>query len=273
MKRTVFFLSDRTGITAETLAHCLLTQFRDVAFIRVNIPYIDSIEKAQAAVAQINRQAALDENKPLLFSTLVDPGVRNLVRESNGFLVDFFDAFINPLEAELGVASAHASGRSHGVGSYSDYKMRIDAVNFALSNDDGATTKYYDDAEVIVIGVSRCGKTPTCLYLALNYGLFAANYPLTEEDLNSDRLPAELFQQQHKLFGLTIDPERLQQIRSERRPNTRYATLAQCKRETRGATIIYQKHRIPHFDTSAMSIEEIATTIMHRMGLKRRLYG
>ena len=273
MKRTVFQLSDRTGITVEALAHSLLTQFEGVEFEAVACPYLDSPEKTREVVKRINAAARRDAARPLVFCTLVDAELRNIVGASDGLLIDFFDTFIPPLEAELGVRSSHAVGRTHGMGSNSAYKARIDAVNFALANDDGADPGHYPEADIILVGVSRTGKTPTCLYFALQYGIRAANYPLTEEDFVSSALPAPLAAQRQKLHGLTIQPERLQKIRHERRPDSRYATAAQCQLEVRKAEELYRMEGIPFLDTSTMSIEEIATTIMHRAGLTRRMHG
>jgi regulator of PEP synthase PpsR (kinase-PPPase family) len=273
VKRTVFQLSDRTGITVEALAHSLLTQFEGVEFETVACPYLDNPEKAREIVERINDAARRDSARPLVFSTLIDAELRKILGASDGLLIDFFDTFILPLEAELGVRSTHAVGRTHGVGSNSSYKERIDAVNFALANDDGADTRHYPDAEIILVGVSRTGKTPTCLYFALQFGIRAANYPLTEEDFTSLALPAPLAAHRPKLYGLTIQPERLQRIRHERRPDSRYATAAQCQFEVRQAEELYHRERIPFLDTSTMSIEEIATTIMHRAGLTRHLHA
>lgn len=272
MKRSVFFLSDRTGITAEALGHSLLTQFEGIEFDQVTLPFIDSRDKAYQAVERINEAARVDGVKPLLFSTLINSELRELVAENSaGLMFDFFDTFIKPLEMELRRMSSHAVGRSHGMGTYAQYKARIDAVNFALSNDDGVSTRGFPQADIILVGVSRSGKTPTCLYLALQYGIRAANYPLTEEDLDSHRLPAALHPFREHLFGLTIDPVRLQQIRSERRANSRYSSLQQCQTEIREVETIYRKEKIPYLDTSTVSIEEIATTILLHSGLQRRI--
>lgn len=273
MKRSVFFLSDRTGITAETLGHSLLTQFEGVEFRKVTLAFLDSLDKAHQAVERINQAAESEGCKPLLFSTLLNDEVRAIIDTSEGMMFDFFDAFINPLEKELGLHSAHAVGRSHGMGGYSDYKARIDAVNFALGSDDGSTLRDFPDAEVILVGVSRSGKTPTSLYLALQYGIRAANYPITEDDLESPNLPKVLQPYRDRLFALTIAPERLQQIRSERRPDSRYASIKQCRYEVRAAEAMYRVENIPYVDTSAVSIEEIATILLQQTGLKRRLYG
>ena len=271
MKRTVFLISDRTGITVEMLGHALLTQFEDVEFERINCPFVDSAEKITAVVEQINRAAEHDAGRPLVFSSLVDPELRQQVGRCAGVVFDLFDAFIHPLESELGMQSSHTVGRSHGMGVYATYKTRIDAVNFVLANDDGASTHHYPDADILLIGVSRSGKTPTCLYLALHYGILAANYPLTEDDLGTNRLPETLAPYRDKLYGLTIDPNRLQQIRTERRPNSRYASAEQCRFEVKAVEKMYRQEKIPFLDTSAVSIEEIATTILQKSNLQRRI--
>lgn len=273
MSRTVFYLSDRTGITAETLAHSLLTQFEGIAFTNESCPYLDNVEKAREVVARINAAASRDGQRPLLFSTLIDPAVRDVIAASDGLLIDFFDTFISPLETELGVRSSHAAGRSHGLGNYSAYKSRIDAVNFALSSDDGLNGHHYPQADIILLGVSRTGKTPSCLYFALQYGILAANYPLTDDDFARPGLPTPLRPFRPKLFGLTIRPERLREIRQERRPDSRYASLAQCESEIRAAADLMRAEGIETIDTSTMSVEEIVTTILHRTKLQRRLYG
>jgi regulator of PEP synthase PpsR (kinase-PPPase family) len=271
MKRPVFFVSDRTGITVEMLGHTLLTQFEDTEFDRINCPYVDSTEKVAAIVEQINLASERGNGRPLVFSSLVDPALREQASHCAGVFFDLFDTFIAPLETELGVLSSHSVGRSHGMGVYATYKARIDAVNFVLTNDDGASTRRYPDADIILIGVSRSGKTPTCLYLALHYGILAANYPLTEEDLNTDRLPKILVPYREKLFGLTIDPGRLQQIRHERRPDSPYASAGKCHLEVQAAMAMYRQEQIPYLDTSTVSIEEITTTILQQACLLRRI--
>ncbi len=273
MKRSVFFLSDRTGITAEAVGRSLLTQFENVDFVLRTVPFIDSTQKAQEVVERINNTADAEGQRPLLFGTLIDPQIREIIAHSRGLLLDPFDAFITPLERELGVHSTHTVGRSHAMGDYATYKQRIDAVNYALSHDDGATTRHYGSADIILVGVSRSGKTPTCLYLALHFGMLAANYPLTDDDFQEQTLPKVLHPFREKLFGLTIDPERLRQIRTERRPESRYADLKQCQREVHASEAMYRRERIAYLDTSSMSIEEIGSTILHRTGRERRLYS
>ncbi|MDH5218214.1 MAG: kinase/pyrophosphorylase [Gammaproteobacteria bacterium] len=271
MRRSVFFISDRTGITAEKLSQTLLSQFEQIEFDRINLPFIDTEDKAKQAVKQINQTATKDGNSPLLFCTLVDDNIRKIINNSEGVSYDFFGTFIKPLEKELGVSSNHVIGRSHGQGQEDVYKTRIDAVNFALHYDDGRKITNLENTDIILVGVSRSGKTPTCLYMAMHYGLMAANYPMLEEDLRSPDLPHILQPHREKLFGLTINPQRLQQIRSERRPNSDYASLKQCQFEVRSLEHLFDEQKIPYIDTSAMSIEEICTSIMQRKNLKRQL--
>jgi regulator of PEP synthase PpsR (kinase-PPPase family) len=271
MKRSVFYISDRTGITAEVLGHGLLTQFDDQAFDQTMIPYVDTPEKARQALQTINETAQRDGCKPLVFSTMINREERHIVSQCDALFIDFFDTFLNRLEQELHTPAATAIGRAHGVGETNTYKTRIDAINFALKNDDGANPGSYPDADIILVGVSRCGKTPTCLYLALQYGIMAANYPLTADDFDSGKLPATLTAFRQKLFGLTIEPARLHQIRQERIANSNYASIKQCQSEVRAAENIFQAEKLPFLDTSNISIEEIATTVLHRTGVSRRL--
>ncbi|HEY0721832.1 MAG TPA: pyruvate, water dikinase regulatory protein [Gammaproteobacteria bacterium] len=273
-QRTVFFLSDRTGITAETLGRSMMTQFDGVDFHFTRLPFLDSAEKMAEAVARINSTMEDEGSRPIIFSTLVNSELlEQLRRDCKGLVLDFFDAFNAPLEAELGIKASHVMGRSHGMGNFAAYTARIEALNYSLSNDDGITTKNFNAADIILIGVSRSGKTPTSLFLALQFGIHAANYPLTEEDLHQRALPESLRPFRDKLFGLTIDPARLQQIRNERRPNSRYANAGQCQKEVDAVESLYRKEGIRFLNTTHMSIEEISTTILQTAGLKRRLLG
>lgn len=265
--RTAFFISDRTGITAENLGHSLLSQFEGIHFKRVRLPFLDSVDKAHAAVVQINAAFITDGQRPLLFSTLILPAVRKIVVQSDALFLDLFEMFVAPLEAELGVSSSHAVGRSHAA--ELNYNSRMEAVNYALNHDDGGITRELNRADIILIGVSRCGKTPTSLYLALKYGIYAANYPLVPEDFVSQSLPSALKPLLNKLHGLTIRPERLQQIRTERSPNSRYASLENCRQEVKQAERLMNLEKVPYLDITTMSVEEIATTILHQTGLKR----
>jgi regulator of PEP synthase PpsR (kinase-PPPase family) len=268
--RTVFFVSDQTGVTAETMGHSLLTQFDGLQFRAVTLPFVSSIDKAQEAVRRINAAGLEEGVRPIVFSTLVQDDLRLVLREAEGLVLDFFEAFVGPMERELGTRSSHSSGKAHGISDSIGYAARIDATNYALSNDDGSN-RDYSTADVVLVGVSRSGKTPTCLYLAMQYGIFAANYPLTDDDLESARLPPALQPHKAKLFGLRIAPNRLQQIRQERRPNSRYASPPQVQFETRAADAIFQRNGIPVLDTTECSIEEISARILEATGIERRV--
>ncbi len=270
-KRSIFFVSDGTGITAETLGLSLLSQFENIEFEKTTIPYVNTIEKAEEVIKEINHVCERDQLKPVVFATLVDQNIHNLIKTSNAVFFDFLATFIAPLEKALECQSSHTMGRSHGMQNYENYMIRINAVNFALSNDDGGNVHQYDKADFILVGVSRSGKTPTCLYLALQFGISAANYPLTEEDIEKQTLPTFLKKYKSKLFGLTIDPERLSQIRQERRPNSRYASIKQCLEEVQIVEKIFKSEHIPYLNTTKHSIEEIATAILLKTGIKRRL--
>ncbi len=270
-RRTVFFVSDQTGVTAETMGHSLLTQFDSLDFRPITLPFITTIDKAREAVGKID-QAALEEGaRPIVFATFVNNNVRDAVRRADCLFLDFFAAFLDPLEAEFGRQSAHVLGRAHGMTDIAVYTMRINATNFALANDDGAQTRDYDRADVILLGVSRSGKTPTCVYMALQYGAFAANYPLTEDDLDGSRLPAAVVPYRRKLFGLTIEPGRLHQIRQERRPDSRYSSLQQCAFEVRAAVQLFERNGVPFLETTDCSIEEIASRVLERLSIPRRV--
>ncbi len=271
-QRSVFFVSDGTGITAETLGNTLLTQFDGLDAEKTTLPFINSVERARSIVDYINFVAADRGVRPLVFSTTVNDEVRDILRGVNALFLDLFDHFIHLLEAEVGQDSSHATGRAHGGANTARYNARIAAMNYAMEHDDGASTRELDKADVILIAPSRCGKTPTSLYLALQHGLFAANFPLTEEDLENQRLPAALKSCAHLCFGLIADAERLMQVRNERRPGSRYASLAQCSYELRQAGQLYSHNGIPYVDSSNMSVEEIAATVMQEKKLRRQTF-
>jgi regulator of PEP synthase PpsR (kinase-PPPase family) len=271
-RRTVFFVSDRTGITAEMLGNSLLSQFETFEFQRKTIPFVDTPEKIADVVRHIDATGASDGKRPLVFSSIVNEAMSAQLGTANALFLDLFQVFIAPLEAELVAKSSHAAGRSHGIANIHEYFARIEAINFAQAHDDGASTRDLGKAQVILVGVSRCGKTPTTLYLALQFGILAANFPLTPDDFSEGQLPASVRPYKHKLFGLTIDPERLQQIRQARRPDSKYAAMDNCRYEVREAEAMMHRERISSIDTTNRSIEEIATTILHQGGLKRHIF-
>jgi len=272
--RTVCFVSDRTGLTAETLGYSLLSQFGELESHTVTMPFVSTVKDAQGVVKRINDIAAADGIRPIVLSTLVNDEIRAIVRTANGFFLDFFDAFLAPMENELGRPSAHVSGFGISqAGQDPAHSARVDAINFTLANDDGSGQRDYRSAEVVLIGVSRSGKTPTSLYLAMQYGIRCANVPLVDEDFETRALPRELQAHRHKLFGLTIRPDRLQQIRQERRPGSRYASAAQIDFEVRSALDLMSRHQIPNVDVTECSVEEIASRILDRMKLERHIRG
>lgn len=270
-RRSAFFVSDRTGITAESLGHTLLTQFEATEFKRETIPFIDTPDKAGEVSRRIAERAQSDHHRPLVFLSIIDPGVRKAIEVDDcALVIDLFDSFISTLEQELGQQASRAAGKSHGITNEKTYHHRIDAVNFSLHHDDGVKPSDLAEADVILVGVSRSGKTPTCLYLALQYGIRAANYPLTPEDFGKPILPKLLLPHRHKLFGLTITPDRLVQIRSERRPNSTYASLDNCRFEVKEAEAMMRQQGVTFISTTHKSIEEIASTIIHSARLTKR---
>ncbi len=270
--RTIFFISDGTGITAEMLGHSLLSQFEDIKFRQETIPFVDTAEKAGAALERIAQAGKVGNGRPIVFTSLVNTTVRASLRSADALVLDFFETFIGPLELELGQKSTHTMGRSHSATDQKQYQHRIEAVNFALAHDDGQSNRELAKADVILVGVSRSGKTPTSLYLALQFGVLAANYPLIPDDFDRDTLPSSLLPFRNKLFGLTIVAERLAEIRKERRPNSQYALLANCRREVEQAESLMRREGIRWLNSTTKSIEEISTTILQEVGLERRVY-
>jgi regulator of PEP synthase PpsR (kinase-PPPase family) len=270
--RTVFFISDGTGITAETFGKAILAQF-EMKTRYIRLPFVDSADKAHQAVRQINHTAEVENIKPIVFTTLVNMEVLQVIREGcKGMLLDMFGTFVNPLEEELGIKSHHRVGRFSDVSKSKDYHDRIEAINFSLAHDDGQSNRDLESAEVILVGVSRSGKTPTSLYLAMQHGLKAANYPLIPEDFERKQLPPALVPHRKKIFGLAIHPDRLSEIRTERRPNSKYASIENCRQEVADAESMMRRSGIRWLSTTTKSIEEIATTILQEIKPERLIY-
>jgi hypothetical protein len=269
--RTVFIVSDGTGITAETFSHSILAQF-ETEFKQIRIPFVNTIEKARQALLEINSNYMKNGVKPIVFSTLVNIEINALINTSQGMVLDMFHTFVAPLEIELELKSTHAMGRFHQNIETESYKNRIEAINFSLAHDDGQSHKNLEDADVILVGVSRSGKTPTCLYLAMQYGIKSANYPLIPDDFERGELPSELNKYYSKLFGLTIEAQRLSQIRNERRPGSKYASLENCRYEINEAQAMMERYNIPWLSSTHKSIEEIATTILQLIRSDKNAY-
>lgn len=272
MQRTVFIVSDSTGITAETFSHSVLSQFEQIEFEQIRMPFINSARKAAEAAQRINRCAQEQNQPPLVFSTLVDPEIASVIRQASCTFLDLFGTFVQHIEAALGVKPSHSVGRSHMGGLSKQYNNRIEAINFSLAHDDGQFVHGLEQADVILVGVSRCGKTPTSLYLAMQYAIKAANFPLIPEDFDRGSLPATLAPFKRKLFGLSIQASRLAEVRNERRPNSQYASLKQCREEIAAAERLMRMEGIPWLSTTTKSIEEISTKVLQEVGLDRRAY-
>jgi len=272
-ERTVFFVSDGTGITAETFGNSILAQFEGKPR-HVRRPFIDSVDKALTVVSEINQVAEREGKRPVVFITLVNDEVRDIVTHSHthAMVLDMFRTFVEPLEVEFGMKSNHRIGRFSDVSASREYHDRIEAINFSLAHDDGQSARNLAQADVILLGVSRSGKTPTSLYLAMQHGIKAANYPLIPEDFERGRLPGALAPYKRKCFGLTINPDRLAQIRHERRPGSRYAALDNCRYEVHEAEAMMRRESISWLSSTHKSIEEIATTILRDLRPDRLIY-
>ncbi len=269
--RTVFFVSDGTGITAETFGNSILAQFAGKPR-HVRRPFIDTPDKAHQVVREVNHSADTEGRKPIVFVTLVNTEILDILKQSHGMVLDMFNTFIEPLEAEFGVKSNHRIGRFSDVSKSQEYTDRIEAINFSLAHDDGQSAKNLAEADVILVGVSRSGKTPTSLYLAMQHGIKAANYPLIPEDFDRGQIPSTLAPFKKKCFGLTIDPDRLAQIRNERRPGSKYASIENCRTEVREAEAMMRREGISWLSSTHKSIEEIATTILRDLRPDRLMY-
>ena len=270
--RTVFFISDGTGITAETFGNAILAQF-EINPRHVRLPFIDTVDKAYQAIRHINNTGDIEGKRPIVFTTLVNMDILAVIKsECNGMLLDMFGTFVAPLESELGIKSNHRVGRFSDASKSKAYDNRIEAINFSLAHDDGQSHRDLAGSDVILVGVSRSGKTPTTLYLAMQYGLKASNYPLIPEDFERRQLPPALVPHKDKIFGLTIQPERLSEIRNERRPNSKYASLENCRAEVNEAEAMMRRSGIRWLSTTTKSIEEIATTILQEIRPDRLNY-
>ena len=269
--RPVFYVSDGTGITAETIGHSLLTQFSGMQFLTDRLSFVDDPDKAREARDRIHAAGVKHGVRPIVVNSCVDVQLSMILAESGALMLDVFAPFIEPLERELDEPRQPRVGQAHGMVDFDTYHRRINAMNYALTHDDGIAFDY-EEADVILVGVSRAGKTPTCVYLALHHGIRAANYPLTPDDLEEERLPAKLRQHRSKLFGLTIDPQRLHQIRQERRANSRYAQLDTCKREVAQAEAMLRREGIEMLSTTHASIEEISSRVLEYLGINREMY-
>lgn len=263
IERTVFFISDGTGITAGALGQ-LLAHFPQTHFKQVRAPFTDSIPKIEEAKQRMLIAKAADGMRPVVIMSLGNIEHRALLKEADAYFIDLFNTFIDPLGIELAQEPLTGKGIAHGVMG-ANYHERMEAINFTLTHDDGMTHGGLAEAQVILIGVSRCGKTPTSIYLAMQFGIKAANYPLIPEDFERNTLPEVLSQHTDKLFGLTIKPERLHSVRSERRPDSFYASLDNCRSEIAIAERLMKAANVPCTDSTSRSIEELSAIILQKI--------
>jgi regulator of PEP synthase PpsR (kinase-PPPase family) len=265
-KRIVFYISDRTGLTAEAFGSSLLSQFPETEFEGIKHTFVDNVAQAKLSVAAIDEASRKNNIQSIVFSTLVEPAIQQIIESADACVISLFSTFIGPLEETLNEKSAHTLGRSQDVIGKLGYEKRLDAIDYSLAHDDGIRPDQYDDAEVILVGVSRCGKTPTSLFLAMSYSIKACNYPLTEDELDADTLPDVLLKHRKKLIGLTIKAGQLSSIREKRRPGSKYASLQYCKNEIKIAEAMFQRASVPFFDSTDISIEELAGSVMKTIG-------
>lgn len=267
--RKVFFISDRTGLSAEQYGKTLLAQFPKQQYQTSTCSFVDTNEKACIVSKKIKDAYRTSGIQPIVFSTLVEEDGQRILKATDACIINLFNAFLEPLEEAFGVSSSHLQGKfqaNSGASNIISYNKRLDAIDYSLSHDDGVRHDQYDEADVILVGVSRCGKTPTSLYLAMNFSLKVSNYPLTEDDFDKNTLPDFLLKHKHKLVALTIKVAPLSKIRRARRPNSAYSSLMVCEREVKISEVMFEHAKIPVFETTETSIEEIASYVVQTMG-------
>jgi [pyruvate, water dikinase]-phosphate phosphotransferase / [pyruvate, water dikinase] kinase len=265
----VFFLSDSTGISAETMGNALLIQFPQLRFERRLIPFISTPDEARRVVEVLDR-AAEGPVTPIAFTTAATDEIREVLHTTKCPMIDFFELHIARVEAVFGVPAARVAAQLHGVGDVQRYNARMAAIEYSIEHDDGQSLRALDKAEVVLIAPSRCGKTPTTMYLALQHGLFVANYPLVEEDLETTELPRPIRDLRDRVVGLVATPGRLSEVRQQRRPNSRYASLEQCTYELRRAEAMYAANRLPVINSTTKSVEEMSTLIVQTLQAAHR---
>ncbi|GAL10264.1 hypothetical protein JCM19233_1241 [Vibrio astriarenae] len=269
--RDVFYVSDGTAITCETVGHAVLGQFSFQPHERT-FPFVESNHKLEDLIKQIELSFSQRGTKPLVFFSIVLPEIREALSKAPAELYDVLGGFVGKMEQDLGVAAQPKLQRSRSVTKDSDrYFDRIAAVEYTLAHDDGVSLRDLEQADIILLGVSRSGKTPTSLYMAMQFGLRVVNYPFIAEDMSNMRLLPEFEIYRYKLFGLTIEPERLTEIRENRLAGSEYASHQQCLEELAVVEGLFRREAIPYINTSSLSVEEISTRILEQTGLKRRL--
>ncbi|ELV8771761.1 kinase/pyrophosphorylase [Vibrio harveyi] len=271
--RDVFYVSDGTAITCETLGHVVLGQFPFIPNEKT-FPFVENEDKVADVIKEIEISYQRDGVKPLVFFSIVVPEIREVLLKAPAYSYDVLESIVQKVQDDIQMAPQPKMQRSRSVSKDSDtYFDRIAAIEYTLAHDDGITLKGLEEADIILLGVSRSGKTPTSLYMAMQFGLRVVNYPFIAEDVKMMRLLPEFEIHRHKLFGLTINPERLNEIRENRLSGSEYASTEQCKLELDTVEALFRREAIPYINTSSLSVEEITTRILERAGMKRRLFG
>lgn len=266
MPRSVFFVSDSTAMTAKGLGRSLLSQFA-TPFKEHLRPYINTEERIAILINDIEKSFIEDQEIPIVFASIMDDHLMYRLSSHFSHVIDIFRPFMHSLEVLMQAKSSKEVGQAHKVSNELAYQKRITAIDFTLATDDGLKTCDYDHADIILLGVSRSGKTPTALYLALNFGLKVANYPFTADDLPQFSLIKDHIVNRHKLIGLSISEERLFSIRKERRAEGGYSNKANIYQELTALHNLFQQEKIPFIDTTTRSVEEIAASIVSMMPL------
>lgn len=269
--RDVFYVSDGTAITSETLGHAVLGQFA-IETRQTTLPFVESVDRAINVQKQINRVYEETGIKPLVFYSVVIPEVKAIIEQSQANLYDVLNALVEPLKHDLDMEPSPKLQRSHSINKdAASYQDRIAAIEYTLAHDDGVSLNNLEQADIILLGVSRCGKTPTSLYLAMQFGIRAVNYPFIAEDMASLKLPQAIEPFRYKTYGLTIETGRLVAIRNGRYANSDYASQHQCESELNKVEAMFRREAIPYLNTTSLSVEEISTRLLDMSGLKRRM--
>ena len=259
-------VSDATGETAARLVLALEAQFPDQLFVEIRHPRVENAEDLLIAVQQARGRPAV------MVYTLVEPSLRDAMRQlCRRARVHYCDLLGHPIDSISRVAGV-AAKMEPGVRAPLDaqYFKRIEAIEFAVKYDDGVG-RGLDEADVVLVGVSRTSKTPLSIYLGY-LGHKAANVPVVK----GIELPHELFEiDPAKVVGLTIDAERLADIRTARvrsmgAPSKRYAELEAIYGELEEAASVHRRLRCPVIDVSELSVEETAMRIIRLVERRRR---
>lgn len=267
--KDVYFLSGSTGILAEDLGKALLCQFPEISFNEEKIPFIRTEEDAWKAREHILKRSS--GRHPLVFSTIMNPELIGILDAPEIEFFNICDTYLNRLAELLEAEPLRESGFSRHLDDTTMAK-RVSAIQYCIAHDDGSLTRDYDEAEVILLGVSRSGKTPVSVYLATQMGIKTANYPLVCEDLNAYRLPMDIIRNKKRVVGLSTTPEILHHIREKRYKDSSYAKLATCVKELSQAHQIFLNYQIPVIMSDGRSIEETATQVAQTLAVNRTVH-